>query len=82
MDENKKFTTMSRKKAYRPRFLTDREREVLDALVKMDNVRFLAAQDLGITIHALEQAISRIRIKMAEALEVNKKYRKVLERLR
>jgi FixJ family two-component response regulator len=70
------------KRGGKPRLLTNREFQVLEAVKKRDGVRFLAAQDLDITEHAVESSISRIRSKLESAADVRRRYKDILERQR
>jgi len=62
--------------------LTGREEQVLETLLKRGNVRFLVAEDLGITEHAVESCISRIRQKLEDAPKVRRRYKDILVRQR
>ena len=62
--------------------LTGREEQMLETLLKRGNIRFLVAEDLGITEHAVESCISRVRQKLDDATKARRKYKDVLVRQR
>jgi len=62
--------------------LTTREEEILESLLKRNNVRFLVAEELGITEHAVESCISRIRQKLDDAMKARRRYKNILEKKR
>jgi len=70
------------KNEVKPAFLTSREWEYVLALKKWDGRRGGAAQDLGVTIHAIENKLSHIRKKMESAYSFKRKYGKLIKRQR
>ena len=68
----------------KPKFkcLTGREEQVLESLLIRSNVRFLVAEDLGITEHAVESCVSRVRQKLDDAIKARRKYKNILVRQR
>ncbi len=63
-------------------FLTKRQHEILEAVRKRDNIRWLAADDLGMTEQAIISSLSRVRLKLDAAIVVRKRYGKILKRQR
>lgn len=64
----------------KPAFLTSREWEYVRALEKRDGIRFLAAEDLGVREHAIENTLTRIRKKIESIRIFNKRHGKTIER--
>lgn len=64
----------------KPAFLTSREWEYMKALRDRGGIRFLAAEDLGIREHAIENTLTRIRKKVESAYAFNRKHGKLIER--
>jgi len=68
------------KKSYpnKPRFLSTRQWEYVLALKKRDGNRKLAAYDLDVKEHAVENMCSVIRMKVKSAQKFNRQYRLLL----
>ena len=64
----------------KPAFLTTREWGYVQALEKRDGIRFLAAEDLGVREHAIENTLTRIRKKIESVHSFNKRHGKTIER--
>jgi len=63
----------------KPAFLTSREWEYVLALKKWEPRRKGAAQELGVTVHAIENKLTHIRKKMDSAYTFKRKYGKLIE---
>jgi len=66
----------------KPAFLTSREWAYIQALKNRNGVRFIAAEDLKVQEHAIENVLSRIRRKVESAYAFKGRYGKLIERKR
>lgn len=62
--------------------MTSREWEYVLALKKWDGRRAGAAQDLGVTVHTIENKLTHIRKKMDSVYTFKRRYGQLIRRLR